>query len=57
MQLYTPKQAQEILSISKDTLFGLLRRGELKSVKFGGNRRVSDQHLAEFIAKYEAKGA
>jgi excisionase family DNA binding protein len=48
----------EQLSISRSTLYDLLKRGELKSVTFGRrNRRVAAAELQRFIAQHQQPGA
>ncbi len=54
MQAYTVEQVAEILQIGRDKVYCLLRTGQLRSIKIGKLRRITDQHLAEFIASLEA---
>jgi excisionase family DNA binding protein len=53
VQAYTVEQVAEILHIGRDKVYGLLRTGQLRSIKIGRLRRITDQHLAEFIASRE----
>ena len=50
MQAYTVEQVADMLHISRDKVYYLLRSGQLRSIKIGKLRRITDQHLAEFIA-------
>jgi excisionase family DNA binding protein len=54
MQAYTVEQVAEILQIGRDKVYFLLRTGQLRSIKIGKLRRITDQHVAEFIAALES---
>jgi excisionase family DNA binding protein len=53
LQAYTVEQVAEILNIGRDKVYFLLRTGQLRSIKIGKLRRITDQHLAEFVAALE----
>jgi excisionase family DNA binding protein len=53
LQTYTVEQVAEILQIGRDKIYFLLRTGQLRSVKIGKLRRITDRHLAEFIESLE----
>jgi excisionase family DNA binding protein len=53
MQAYTVEQVAEILHVSRDKVYYLLRTGQLRSIKIGKLRRITDKHLAELIAHLE----
>jgi excisionase family DNA binding protein len=53
MQTYTVEQIAEILQIGRDKVYGLLRTGQLRSIKIGKLRRITDEQLAEFVASLE----
>ena len=53
MQAYTVEQTAEILHVGRDKIYYLLRTGQLRSIKIGKLRRITDRHLAEFIASLE----
>ncbi|MFC9973206.1 helix-turn-helix domain-containing protein [Spirillospora sp. NPDC127200] len=53
MQAYTVEQVAEILQIGRDKVYSLIRTGHLRSIKIGKLRRITDQHLADFIASLE----
>ncbi len=53
MQAYTVEQVAEILQVGRDKVYCLLRTGQLRSIKIGKLRRITDRHLAEFIASLE----
>jgi excisionase family DNA binding protein len=55
LQAYTVEEVAEILHIGRDKVYFLLRTHQLRSIKIGKLRRITDQHLAEFIAAMEPK--
>jgi excisionase family DNA binding protein len=42
-----------MLHVGRDEVYYLLRTGQLRSIKIGKSRRITEQHLAEFIATLE----
>jgi excisionase family DNA binding protein len=52
-QAYTVEQVAEILRVGRDKIYYLLRTGQLRSIKIGNSRRITGQHIAEFIAALE----
>ena len=53
MQAYTVEQVAKMLNISRDKVYYLLRTRQLRSIKIGKSRRITDQHLAAFVASLE----
>jgi excisionase family DNA binding protein len=53
MQAYTVEQVAEILRVGRDKIYYLLRTSQLRSIKIGNSRRITSQHIAEFIAALE----
>ena len=53
MQAYTVEQVAKMLNIGRDKVYYLLRTGQLRSIKIGNSRRITDEHLASFIASLE----
>lgn len=49
MLLLTPEQAAWSISVSRSTMYELLREGVVSSVKIGGLRRVPAEALEEFV--------
>ncbi|GGQ39175.1 excisionase family DNA binding protein [Actinomadura coerulea] len=43
----------EILSIGRDKVYFLIRTGQLRSIKIGKLRRITDRHLVEFVTSLE----
>ena len=56
MQAYTVEQVAQMLHVGRDKVYYLIRTGELRSIKIGKLRRITDQHIAEFIASLEGSG-
>ena len=53
LQAYTVEQVAEILNVGRDKVYFLLRTGQLRSIKIGKLRRITDQHLIDFVASLE----
>jgi excisionase family DNA binding protein len=53
LQAYTVEQVAEMLHVGRDKVYYLLRTGQLRSIKIGKLHRITEQHLAEFIASRE----
>jgi excisionase family DNA binding protein len=54
MRAYTVEQVAEFLNIGRDKVYQLLRTGQLRSIKIGNSRRITNRRLAEFIASLES---
>ncbi|MBS1703691.1 MAG: helix-turn-helix domain-containing protein [Armatimonadetes bacterium] len=50
---YKPEEIATRLSISRAHVYRLLDRGELKSIKIGRSRRVTNSQLHNFLAVKE----
>jgi excisionase family DNA binding protein len=46
-----------MLNISRDKVYYLLRTRQLRSIKIGKSRRITDAHLAAFLASLEDDAA
>jgi excisionase family DNA binding protein len=57
LQAYTVEQVAKMLHISRDKVYYLLRTHQLRSIKIGKSRRITDQHVAAFIASLEDESA
>ena len=53
LQAYTVEQVAEMLHVGRDKVYYLLRTGQLNSIKIGKLRRITDQHVAAFVASLE----
>ena len=47
MEAYTVEQVAKMLHISRDKVYYLLRTCQLRSIKIGKLRRITEQHLPE----------
>jgi excisionase family DNA binding protein len=45
-----------MLNIGRDKVYYLLRTRQLRSIKIGKSRRITEQHIADFIASLEGAG-
>jgi excisionase family DNA binding protein len=53
MQAYTVEQVAEMLHIGRDKVYYLLRTRQLRSIKIGKLRRITSEHIAEFVTSLE----
>ena len=53
LQAYTVEQVAKMLHVGRDKVYYLLRTGQLRSLKIGKLRRITEQQLAEFIASLD----
>jgi excisionase family DNA binding protein len=47
--LYSPVEAARVMGLSRSSIYNLLNRGELKSVHIGKSRRISSEHMIQFV--------
>ena len=57
MQAFTVEQVAEMLHIGRDKVYELLRTQQLRSIKIGKLRRITEDQLAEFIASLEERAS
>lgn len=55
--MFSPIEAAKILSVSRSQVYVLLREGQLKSLKLGRSRRISENQMIAFIQKLERENA
>jgi excisionase family DNA binding protein len=55
VEAYTVEEVAEMLHVGRDKVYYLLRTGQLRSIKIGKLRRITSQHVDEFIASLESK--
>jgi len=48
--LYTPNQVADYLHVSRGTLYSLISRKEIESIKVGRNRRFTAEHVKNYLA-------
>ena len=49
MTVYTPDEAAEILKVTRQTVYNLIKRGDLPCVKVGSLIRVSADQLEKYL--------
>lgn len=52
----TTKQVAEIFGVSANTVVNLCKNGELPSIKFGSQFRISEKELTNYIKNQNQKG-
>jgi excisionase family DNA binding protein len=57
VQAYTVEQAADLLHVGRDKIYYLLRTGQLRSIKIGKSRRITEEHLAVFVASLEERAS
>jgi len=53
--LYKPEDAAATLGIGRATLYELLARGEITSIKIGRSRRIPSAALEDYAARLDAE--
>ena len=53
LQAYTVEEVADLLHVGRDKVYLLLRTGQLRSIKIGKSRRITEAHLAAFVASLE----
>jgi excisionase family DNA binding protein len=53
--LYCAEEAAAVMSLSRTAVFGLIRSGDLHTVKIGGRRRIPHTSIEEFVARLGAQ--
>jgi excisionase family DNA binding protein len=54
---YTVEQVAKRLHVGRDKVYYLVRTGQLRSLRIGKLRRITEQQLADFIASLEEDAA
>jgi excisionase family DNA binding protein len=57
VQAFTVEQVAEMLHIGRDKVYELLRTQQLRSIKIGKLRRITEDQLAESIALLEERAS
>ena len=52
-EFLTVNQAAEVLHVSRDNIYDLIRTGQLRSTKVGRSRRISRQWITQFAERQE----
>jgi excisionase family DNA binding protein len=54
-QLYTPQEVADYLKVDVRTVYRWLREGELNSLRFRREYRISETDLRDFLGRHRAK--
>jgi excisionase family DNA binding protein len=49
--LYRAEEAATLLSISRTAVFGLIRSGDLRTMKIGGRRRIPHSSIEDYVTR------
>ena len=49
--LYTPNQVADYLHVSRGTIYSMIHRREIDSIKVGRNRRFTAQQVRDYISR------
>lgn len=49
--VYTPKDIQKMLSLSKSTVYNMIKKGELPAVKIGNSYRIAVSKFQDWCGK------
>jgi excisionase family DNA binding protein len=53
VRAYTVEEVADLLHVGRDKVYYLLRIGQLRSIKIGKSRRITEEHLTAFVAVLE----
>jgi excisionase family DNA binding protein len=53
VRAYTVEEVADLLHVGRDKVYYLLRTRQLRSIKIGKSRRITERHLAEFVDSLE----
>lgn len=49
--LYTPNEVADYLHVSRGTIYSMVSRREIESIKVGRNRRFTAEQVKDYIAR------
>ncbi len=49
--LYRAEEAAEVMSLSRTAVFGLIRSGDLDTIKIGHRRRIPRSSIEDYVAR------
>lgn len=49
--LYTPNQVADYLHVSRGTIYSMISRGEIDSIKVGRNRRFTVEQVKDYLRR------
>jgi len=50
-KVYTPKEISKMFNVSIQTVYNLIKAGNLKSIRFGNQIRIPGESLREYISQ------
>lgn len=53
-QVYTIDEAAARLRVSRATLYKMIKRGELRTLRIGGRQKISEREIERLIDRKEA---
>jgi excisionase family DNA binding protein len=53
VRAYTVEEVAGLLHVGRDKIYYLLRTGQLRSIKIGKSRWITEEHLVAFVASLE----
>jgi putative molybdopterin biosynthesis protein len=48
-RVYTPREISKMFNVSIQTVYNLIKAGEIKSIRFGNQIRIPGESLREYI--------
>ena len=51
IKLYTPKEAAQLLKVTRRSIYTYLKSGKLEAVKIGNGWRISQEALEKFLSQ------
>lgn len=51
IKVYTTDEVQELLKVTKRTLYNYIKAGQIKAIKMGRNWRITEDALKDFLEK------
>jgi excisionase family DNA binding protein len=55
--MYRPAEAARVLGLGRTAVFGLIKSGQLRSIKLGGARLISASALRAFVRELEQESS
>lgn len=49
INLYTPVQVANLLGINNQTVYNMIRRGDIKSTKIGNNYYIAEENIKKYL--------
>jgi putative molybdopterin biosynthesis protein len=56
-KVYTPREISKMFNVSIQTVYNLIKAGNLKSIRFGNQIRIPGESLREYISQEGGENA